>query len=199
MATNTTYFNLTKPAYEEDADVAVINSNMDKIDSALYNIRLRGAENLADIYDSSESYAVDDYCVYLQADGYHLYKCISATTGAFDVNDWSEVNVVEELASGGGQTEVTLTETVSSVDYTCKYVKQGKVVNVTGTMLGDGTNSGTYWFANLPNPAVANVPVLVYLTDGSGVVSQILSANGILADANLTTVGTFAFSYLASA
>lgn len=94
------------------------------------------------------------------------------------------------------QQKTTLTQTVDNVDYTCEYTKAGDLVTVIGRMLGDGTNSGVYWFANLPNPAVANVPVLVYLTDGSGVVSQIFSDNGILADANLTTVGTFAFSYL---
>lgn len=102
MATNTTYFNLIKPAYEEDADVAVLNTDMDRIDSALYNIRLTNAENFAEIYDAAASYSAGDYCVYLQADGYHLYKANASTTGAFDNTKWDEVVVTDELGGGGG-------------------------------------------------------------------------------------------------
>lgn len=35
MATNTTNYNLVKPAYTEAADIAVVNGDMDKIDAAL--------------------------------------------------------------------------------------------------------------------------------------------------------------------
>ena len=35
MATNTTNFNLSKPDYTDTADIAVINSNMDKVDVSL--------------------------------------------------------------------------------------------------------------------------------------------------------------------
>lgn len=38
MATKTTNYNLTKPAYDEDADIAVINKNMDIIDSKMKEI-----------------------------------------------------------------------------------------------------------------------------------------------------------------
>lgn len=36
MATNTTNYNLIKPAYEDAADIKDINDNMDTIDGALY-------------------------------------------------------------------------------------------------------------------------------------------------------------------
>ena len=102
MATQTTYYNLVKPAGTEAVDVAVINANYDKIDTEINRNRTTAALDLADIYDSTASYAVGDYCVFLTQDGYKLYKCISATTGVFDVNDWSEVCVTDELGSGGG-------------------------------------------------------------------------------------------------
>ena len=38
MATNTTNFNLSKPEYTDTADIAVINSNMDKVDTSLQGI-----------------------------------------------------------------------------------------------------------------------------------------------------------------
>jgi hypothetical protein len=37
MTTQTTNYNLVKPGYEDDADIAVINNNMDLIDTALFN------------------------------------------------------------------------------------------------------------------------------------------------------------------
>ena len=38
MATNTTNCNLSKPAYTDTADIAVINSNMDKVDTSLQGL-----------------------------------------------------------------------------------------------------------------------------------------------------------------
>lgn len=38
MATNTTNFNLSKPEYTDTADIAVINSNMDKVDTSLQGL-----------------------------------------------------------------------------------------------------------------------------------------------------------------
>lgn len=38
MATNTTNYSLSKPAYGDTADIAVINSNMDKVDTALHGL-----------------------------------------------------------------------------------------------------------------------------------------------------------------
>ena len=43
MATKTTNYNLTKPAYDEDADIAVINKNMDIIDTKMKEIEEAGA------------------------------------------------------------------------------------------------------------------------------------------------------------
>ena len=43
MATKTTNYNLVKPAYDEDADIAVINKNMDIIDTKMKEIEEAGA------------------------------------------------------------------------------------------------------------------------------------------------------------
>ena len=42
MATKTTNYNLTKPAYDEDADIAVINANMDIIDAKMKELENAG-------------------------------------------------------------------------------------------------------------------------------------------------------------
>ena len=56
--------------------------------------------NLAEEYDSTSTYAVDDYVIYESA----LYKCIGTTTGAFDSTKWTSVVVTDEMGSGGGGT-----------------------------------------------------------------------------------------------
>lgn len=54
--------------------------------------------NLAEEYDSTSTYAVDDYVIYESV----LYKCIGTTTGAFDSTKWTSVVVTDEMGSGGG-------------------------------------------------------------------------------------------------
>lgn len=102
MPTNTTYYSLNKPLGTENVNIGLLNANSDIIDTEMNRNRLRGAVNLAEIYDSTASYAEGDYCTYLTADGYKLYKCLSATTGAFDSTAWSETDIVSNLGSGGG-------------------------------------------------------------------------------------------------
>ena len=69
----TTYYNLSEPEYGENADVALLNGNMDVIDTALNKARVRDA----DVYNENNSYVVGDFCIYNDA----LYKCIGPTTG----------------------------------------------------------------------------------------------------------------------
>ena len=46
MATgHTDHLNLTKPAYDDAADIEVINDNMDVIDTAIYNLQNKGSAN----------------------------------------------------------------------------------------------------------------------------------------------------------
>lgn len=56
--------------------------------------------NLAEEYDSTSTYAVDNYVIY---EG-KLYKCIASTTDTFDPTKWTSVVVTDEMGSGGGGT-----------------------------------------------------------------------------------------------
>lgn len=56
--------------------------------------------NLAEEYDNTSTYAVDDYVIYESV----LYKCIGTTTGTFDSTKWTSVVVTDEMGSGGGGT-----------------------------------------------------------------------------------------------
>ena len=61
---------------------------------------LNDNKNIADLFNPSGTYAVDDYVIYNGT----LYKCISAvsTAGAWDASKWSPVVVTDEMGQGGG-------------------------------------------------------------------------------------------------
>lgn len=69
------------------------------------------AKNIAEEYDSTETYAVGDFCTYEGV----LYKCIVAITvaEAWNSSHWDSTLIVEEFGSGGGAS-VTLGTTTPS-------------------------------------------------------------------------------------
>ena len=93
MASTTTNLGLTKPAYSDDADISDINGNMDLIDAEAGKVRANVAAN----YDSSETYAVGDYCLH---DG-SLYKCTTAISSpeSWTAGHWTQIKIAGELSS----------------------------------------------------------------------------------------------------
>ncbi len=98
MATQTQYYNLDKPSYDEVADIEILNANMDKIDQQMRN----NADGVnfakcisSDAYNNSKSYAVGDYCIYDNK----LYRCITAieSAEAFNVEKWEQTTVGKEV------------------------------------------------------------------------------------------------------
>lgn len=97
MASTTTNLGLTKPAYSDDADISDINSNMDLIDAEAGKVR----GNVAANYDSSETYAVGDYCLH---DG-SLYKCSTTISSpeAWTAGHWTQIKITGELSTLNGK------------------------------------------------------------------------------------------------
>ena len=98
MATTTNYYGLSKPSYNEVADIEVINANMDKIDTQMKNNSdgVNFAKGISsDAYDNSRPYAVGDYCIYDNK----LYRCITAieSAEAFNVKKWEQTTVGNEV------------------------------------------------------------------------------------------------------
>lgn len=58
------------------------------------------AYTIANVYDSTATYAVGDYCIQANT----LYKCTTAIAvgEAFDSSKWTSVKVMDEMPSGGG-------------------------------------------------------------------------------------------------
>ena len=98
MATTTNYYGLSKPSYNEVADIEVINANMDKIDTQMRNNAdgVNFAKGISsDAYDNSRPYAVGDYCIYDNK----LYRCTTAieSAEAFNVEKWEQTTVGNEV------------------------------------------------------------------------------------------------------
>ena len=55
MATKTTNYNLTKPSYNESADISVINQNMDIIDEKMKEIENASGGGTVDAYTKKQT------------------------------------------------------------------------------------------------------------------------------------------------
>lgn len=98
MASKTANYNLDMPAYNEIADIDVINGNMDKIDVQMKknaDSAQQSKDIVSDEYSATNTYAVGDYCIHENI----LYKCKTAiTTGeAFDSNKWIQTTCGTEF------------------------------------------------------------------------------------------------------
>ena len=152
-------------------------------------------------YDSSENYSVGDYCIYDDS----LYKCTNATTGTFDVNDWTSTDIMSEIGSGGGgggtsdYTQLsnkpqinghTLTGNMSTSDIG---ITIPTVNDATLTIQKNGTTVNTFT-ANASSNVTANITVPTdnnELTNGAGYVTKSVNdlTNYTLSSA-LSTVAT---------
>lgn len=93
MATYTDNYTMTKPTYAEQADISVINANMDIIDNVMHSSQI----SLAPAYDINETYNTGDVVMYELL----MYKCLADNvTGAWDSTKWTRTTAGEE--SGGG-------------------------------------------------------------------------------------------------
>lgn len=93
---NTTLLALANKIVANTNYTSDLHTNSKTIVGALNEIFNSG--NLADTYDTTETYEEDDYCIYQGL----LYKCTAQTTGEFDTDDWVQTTITDELAQGGG-------------------------------------------------------------------------------------------------
>jgi hypothetical protein len=98
MATYTDNYQLTKPTYAEQADIGVVNSNMNIIDDIMHSSQV----SLAPAYDQSQTYAEGDVVMYELL----MYKCISPTAGVWDGSKWERTTASE--SGGGGSAELDI-------------------------------------------------------------------------------------------
>lgn len=83
----TTYYKLSQQEYGEAPDVALVNGNMDVIDTALHRARTRET----DVYSEQASYKTGDFVIYQDA----LYRCTADTSGVWDISKWQATTIAE--------------------------------------------------------------------------------------------------------
>ena len=85
--------------HENAADITQIQQSIAGIGDNI-NALSQLAYTIANVYDSTQTYEVGSYAIYLNT----LYKCITAITvgEAFNPAKWTSVKVMNEVGAGGG-------------------------------------------------------------------------------------------------
>ena len=120
MATTTTNYGLTKPSYGDNADIAVINSNMDKIDSKMKEIEDAGGGG-AYTWAEVENKPFETVGSGLNVDESGALSVTGGGSGGSSV-EWNQIQT-----SGSKIAEVTIDGTKTDV-----YVPTGGSIEPTG-------------------------------------------------------------------
>ena len=185
MATYTNNYNLIKPAYDELADIAVINSNYDIIDNALNDAQSLGL-NIGNQYNTLISYAVGDYCIYNNM----LYKCIQATSGgAFDATKWQVIKVTDDLGNGGGSgSTVSWNQITQSGTKIAEVTIDGSQTNVYAPTSGGASNLSGLSDVNISSPT--NNQGLIYDSSSSKWVNSNIATGDTVSVTQIVSSGT---------
>ena len=111
MATYTDNYQYTKPTMAESADIRVLNSNFDKVDTIEHATQI----SLAPAYDPTDEYAAGAVVMF----EFLMYQCDEdGATGTFDPTKWHRVTAAE-VGAGGTEVEAnpagTPTETLQTL------------------------------------------------------------------------------------
>lgn len=108
----TTYYKLSQQEYGEAPDVALINGNMDVIDTALHRARTR----TTDVYSEQASYKTGDFAIYQDA----LYRCTADTSGVWDISKWQATTIAQAFEPKGTW---SLYETITADGTQYRYIR----------------------------------------------------------------------------
>lgn len=110
------------------------------------------SDMIAEEYDPTESYVVDDFVDYLN----NFYECIENTTGIFDPSKWNKINVTQKLRDlqdqldriYNGEKEVWFAKIADNLQSRSNQISEGSfIIRTTG---GDASLSdGDGWLHNV--------------------------------------------------
>lgn len=168
MATNTTNFNLSKPAYTDTADIAVINNNMDKVDTALQGL----GSGLAIISKSNTHSAITSgQYVYVHGHSSLAEGLYKATTNISANATLSNSNLTAVLGGMGAQVASLSDQFANIKARTMSW--QINNADHTITFSGSAVRRGIFGTIYIATPSVIYKPIVFGFT-GSG------SATGII-------------------
>lgn len=130
-------------------NIAQVGGSVDGIAQLAYTI--------ANVYDSTATYAVGDYAIYQNT----LYKCTTAITvgETFDPTKWTSVKVMSEVGQGGGGSTVEVQRGTLTAGQTS--------LALTFTSQSIGSNTLIDWYVSDPtvNPtAIATTSTTITFT-----------------------------------
>ena len=199
MATQTQYYNLDKPSYDEVADIEIINANMDKIDQQMRNnadgVNFAKAIS-SDAYDNSKLYAVGDYCIYENK----LYRCITAieSAEAFTIAKWEQTTVGKEVKQLNSNLDSKLGEVATWCFYN-ENENQVCEIRFTGqyyacfVLVSARYNTSAYRINVEPSTATA-IKIFGDDLDVSDIANKVLKTNPVPYPFNTTYVYIFGIS-----
>lgn len=123
------------PTTLTDADKVIRNDTGISIANAitaLSGVVRGGNENIGDAYNSSNSYAAGDYCIYENT----LYKCTGATSGAWDSSNWTATSIADEISEVKSGLSVDSANSPSAVSVNGTYQIPQNVLNHTFIIVG---------------------------------------------------------------
>lgn len=158
MATYTDNYTMTKPTYAEQADISVINANMDIIDNVMHSSQI----SLAPAYDINETYNTGDIVMHELL----MYKCLEDNvTGAWDSTKWTRTTAGEE--SGGGADLDIYGEASGTAEASFSDGAEASLVECEVTIVPIQTGSGTPSPSNI-RPISGHTDVTVTVASTSG-------------------------------
>ena len=186
MATQTQYYNLDKPSYDEVADIEIINANFDKIDQQMRNNAdgVNFAKSISsDAYDNSKSYAVGDYCIYDNK----LYRCITAieSAEAFNIAKWEQTTVGKEVKQLNSNLDSEFSEIKGDLDEfsNCIVNAENVSVKILGSFGSGGLSNNIFnpnqkYRCSSTDILYSNFPIKCHVADGFRFGWVITNSNG---------------------
>lgn len=119
-------------------------------------------KNIADEYDASKTYNVNDYCIYENK----LYVCTQEATGEFDSEKWNEANVVEAISEISSKLTPEAIGAASASDLANEYnsatayevgdycIYNGHLYKCKTNVTGTAPTNSTYWEATTIDEAM---------------------------------------------
>lgn len=215
MATSTTNFGLTKPAYNESADVAVINTNMDTVDEVMgKNQNLaKGAQGaIAIVADGDTHVAITaGQYVYVRNNTHGLAEGLYTASSNVSAN----ANITSSnmtAVSGGGlnalNSKLTSPTTITVTAYgTGVTINDQQVFQVGNIVFGsvrfttsESKNSGSFVITNLPvgktTLSAGSAFASCAVNNTSVAFAMVNSTQGRIATSTSVSAGTYVVSFI---
>lgn len=167
MATLTTNYNLVKPSYEDNADIAVVNNNMDLIDAALGNKveKAAGKDLSSNDYTTDEKNklaGIDDGANnYVHPEGTNPHSTTKSDVGLGNVDNVKQMPISGGVLEDYAEKIVALssTEGASAIDLSAGNVFSHTLTEATTYSISNAVSNAAHSFTLIITQPATSVAV----------------------------------------